>query len=273
MTSKLILPGIIGVTSLCLIFLLSPLSLATNPITASDDFESGTVSGAKWNVWTCNCSTTTTVRTNSQGGKDLARISTQWAGLSWIANTFSADQFSEIQLSPDWNPNALIQVYVRRRASDVARYAFHYDPENGLNQWQIKYDGVPTPQVRLVATNNNYPAPKAGGSIRIEVSGSNPPTIKGFHKCASCSNFTEVASAVDSNASAINIAGPPGVVSRDRADIPANVTYPALLVSRWSGGDLANPSPSPSASTKIGDIDGNGKIDIFDYNILLTNFG
>ena len=158
-------------------------------ITASDDFESGTVSGVKWNVWTCNCSTTTTVRTNSQGGKDLARTSTQWAGLSWTANTFSADQFSEIQLSPDWNPNALIQVYVRRRASDVARYAFHYDPENGLNQWQIKYDGVPPPQVRLVATNNSYPAPGAGDSIRIEVAGSNPPTIKGFHKCASCSNL------------------------------------------------------------------------------------
>ena len=46
-----------------------------------------------------------------------------------------------------------------------------------------------------------------------------------------------------------------------------------MLVSQWNGGDLANPSPSPSASTKIGDIDGNGKIDIFDYNILLTNFG
>lgn len=33
---------------------------------------------------------------------------------------------------------------------------------------------------------------------------------------------------------------------------------------------LASPSPSP---VKPGDIDGNGKVDIFDYNILLTNFG
>ncbi len=31
-----------------------------------------------------------------------------------------------------------------------------------------------------------------------------------------------------------------------------------------------NPSPSPA---KPGDIDGNNKVDIFDYNILLTNFG
>ncbi len=32
-------------------------------------------------------------------------------------------------------------------------------------------------------------------------------------------------------------------------------------------------SPSPIASIKPGDVDGNGKVDIFDYNILLTNFG
>jgi hypothetical protein len=30
------------------------------------------------------------------------------------------------------------------------------------------------------------------------------------------------------------------------------------------------PSPSP---VKPGDIDGNNKVDIFDYNLLLTNFG
>ncbi len=33
-----------------------------------------------------------------------------------------------------------------------------------------------------------------------------------------------------------------------------------------------SPSPSPS-TTKPGDVDGNNKVDIFDYNILLTNFG
>lgn len=35
-----------------------------------------------------------------------------------------------------------------------------------------------------------------------------------------------------------------------------------------------SPSPSPSISPiKIGDLDNNNKVDIFDYNILLTNFG
>ncbi len=33
------------------------------------------------------------------------------------------------------------------------------------------------------------------------------------------------------------------------------------------------PSPSPSISLKPGDIDGDNDVDIFDYNILLTNFG
>jgi hypothetical protein len=32
-------------------------------------------------------------------------------------------------------------------------------------------------------------------------------------------------------------------------------------------------SPSPTTSVKPGDIDGNGKIDIFDYNALLSDFG
>ena len=36
---------------------------------------------------------------------------------------------------------------------------------------------------------------------------------------------------------------------------------------------VASASPSPIASVKTGDIDGNGKVDIFDYNVLLTNFG
>ncbi len=34
-----------------------------------------------------------------------------------------------------------------------------------------------------------------------------------------------------------------------------------------------SPSPSPAASAKPGDIDGNNKVDIFDYNQLLTDFG
>lgn len=44
------------------------------------------------------------------------------------------------------------------------------------------------------------------------------------------------------------------------------------IISSSSPSPTVIPSPVPSPSAKIGDIDGNGKIDIFDYNILLTNF-
>jgi hypothetical protein len=35
---------------------------------------------------------------------------------------------------------------------------------------------------------------------------------------------------------------------------------------------LVSPSPSPSAARKIGDINNDGKIDIFDFNILIGDF-
>jgi hypothetical protein len=38
-------------------------------------------------------------------------------------------------------------------------------------------------------------------------------------------------------------------------------------------GSCTVPLPAASASGKVGDIDGNGKIDIFDYNLLLSNYG
>ncbi len=56
-----------------------------------------------------------------------------------------------------------------------------------------------------------------------------------------------------------------------------------LFVIPASTTPTTSPTPSPSApisapvtpqpSTKPGDLDGNNKVDIFDYNILLTNFG
>lgn len=58
-----------------------------------------------------------------------------------------------------------------------------------------------------------------------------------------------------------------------------------ILVFKYSGtvasappSPAASPSPSPSivaspSPIKPGDLDGNSKVDIFDYNILLTNFG
>lgn len=57
---------------------------------------------------------------------------------------------------------------------------------------------------------------------------------------------------------------------------PTASTLPSVSPSVAASPSVSTaPSPSPSAmaSVKPGDIDGNGKIDIFDYNLLLTNFG
>ena len=58
--------------------------------------------------------------------------------------------------------------------------------------------------------------------------------------------------------------------SPSRSPSPSPSASPSLQPS-----PTPTPSPSltPSPSAKPGDIDGNNKVDIFDYNILLTNFG
>lgn len=59
---------------------------------------------------------------------------------------------------------------------------------------------------------------------------------------------------------AVNVIGPAPLIS------PSPTATPAASVIVSS--PISTPSP-----LKPGDIDGNGKVDIFDYNILLTNFG
>jgi hypothetical protein len=61
-------------------------------------------------------------------------------------------------------------------------------------------------------------------------------------------------------------------------NITASVSVsPAPTITPSPSAPISAPvSPSPVSSpspVKAGDIDGNGKVDIFDYNILLTNFG
>lgn len=63
-----------------------------------------------------------------------------------------------------------------------------------------------------------------------------------------------------------------GVVVNTPAPSPTPVVSSSPLPTASS--PISAPvSPSPVPSVKLGDIDGNGKVDIFDYNILLTNFG
>ena len=80
---------------------------------------------------------------------------------------------------------------MRRRASDNARYGFHWNDESTF-KWEIKFDGVPTAQTRIVGSAAGT-APQLGDTLRVEARGN---VIKGFH------NGVEVVSATDTDQSA-----------------------------------------------------------------------
>lgn len=108
-------------------------------------------------------------------GRWLGLVSGRFALLSWAASV-PADQFSEAQIVAGADEGERMDkgVFVRRR-SDGARYQFHYDT-NGTEaeprpHWQLKYDGVPTPQTRILASNLSARAPVAGDTLRIEAQG------------------------------------------------------------------------------------------------------
>jgi len=81
---------------------------------ASDDFERGTL-GANWTRF--GGSAAEIVNGHDLGAPDPAN----WCFVGWTASTFDTDQFSEIMLASGKPDTMLIQVYVRRRASDLAR--------------------------------------------------------------------------------------------------------------------------------------------------------
>lgn len=146
--------------------------------------------------------------------------------VAWAADTFLADQFSEALISPARADSMLLQVFVRLRTSDNARYGFHWSNYFG-GRWEIKYDGVPTPQTRILASLS-APEPQPGDRIRIEARGS---TISAYH------NGVLILTADDTEPQAITGAGPLGMVFRFTTEVPA--TYPQSVVEEWSGGDLA----------------------------------
>lgn len=181
---------------------------------ATDDFERSTL-GSDWNNFTGNAG----IVNNS----DLGILFGNMAGIEWNATTSGGYQFSEALLSLDKFANVLTQVFVRRRASDRARYAFHWNPEKTPAQWEIKFDGVPTESTRILASSTAS-GPDAGDTIRIEVSGT---TLKGYH------NGVEIITATDTAPNAI-ADGKPGVVARPRRD--TTISYPAPVFESWAGG-------------------------------------
>lgn len=169
-------------------------------------------------------------------GSDLGKPASAWVFVGWTASEFAADQFCEAVIADGRPDTMLTQVYVRRRTSDLARYGFHFNDENedgtGIAnpRWEIKYDGVPTAQTRILAS---VPAtmPQPGDTLRIEVRGTSPVLIKGFH------NGVEVVSAADSAHQRITTSGVVGMVSRLRR---GGYTAPpnSPVFASWRGGSL-----------------------------------
>jgi hypothetical protein len=187
---------------------------STAAVIVSDDFERASL-GSNWRVHFGSAGIV--------GGSDLGLLSGTFALLSRAASG-PRDQFSEAQVSANAD-KADKGVFVRRRASDAARYQLHYDT-NGTDadprpHWQIKYDGVPTAKTRILASNFSARAPVPGDVLRIEAEGRE---IRGYL------NGKLVLSARD----AAIPAGTAGVALLKLG----GVTAPTAIFERWLGGSL-----------------------------------
>lgn len=198
----------------------------------SDNFERPTL-GSNWTVNVGNVGIV--------NQSDIGLTAQSGAGItSWTGSTLTADQFSEATIASDIINNMLTQVFVRRRTTDSARYAFHYNkgPDVVTPRWEIKYDGVPTAQTRILVSST-VAQPSPGDILRLEVSGSNPVLLKGYQ------NGALILSTSDSAATAI-VSGQPGVTFR--LALETTTTYPSPVFESWSGGNLAAPAPTPAPS-------------------------
>lgn len=193
---------------------------------AQDDFERASLGGDWIRISGSNAEIV--------NGSDLGTPTNVWLFVGWTASAFAADQFCEAVIANGRPDTMLTQVYVRRRTNDLARYGFHFNDENkdgtgiGNPRWEIKYDGVPTSQTRILAS---VPAamPQPGDSLRIEVRGTSPVLIRGFH------NGVGVISAQDAAHQRITTSGMVGMVSRLRRGGYTAPPNSPVFASWWGG--------------------------------------
>jgi hypothetical protein len=105
------------------------------------------------------------------GGSSLAR---------WGANGFGPDQFSEVVVGTlDGNTFDIfrgLQVFARMQLQGTPwRYGFHYF--SNTRTYQIKYDGGPSAETRILAESAVEPLPVPGDRFRIELVGD---TVRGY---------------------------------------------------------------------------------------------
>jgi hypothetical protein len=190
-----------------------PAALA--PLDAVDEFERAEL-GANWSV--VSGSAAGIVAGRDFGALFLGPVSVDWA------TDLGANQFSEVIIAGGKDANMLVQVHVRKQASTRARYGFHWNPEHTPAQWEIKFDGVPTAQTRILASAAGD-GPANGDVIRIEAYGRE---IRGYH------NGRLVLAATDSAADAVLISGGAGITARPKTGTVTS--YPAPIAARWRGG-------------------------------------
>jgi hypothetical protein len=187
----------------------------------TDNFERASL-GANWTVPLGNAGIV--------GSSDLGALG--FVGVHivlWAGAAPGADQFAEATVSTEIDAQMQSQVFARRRSADAARYGFHYDFENVPPRWEIKYDGVTTPNVKILASDSAPAAPQPGDRLRIEVRGSATVNIRGFH------NGLKILDVDDSSAERI-ATGPPGLVFR--AFVGSSLTYPSKVFEDFAAGTL-----------------------------------
>lgn len=115
---------------------------------AIDKFERSVGLGSNWTVYFGGSAIT--IIADSDIG--ISNSSTLFGIAAWTGSNFEANQYSEAIISSEKIDSMWAQVFVRRRTSDAARYAFHWSDRDGKipGLWDIKYDGVPTPQTRIL---------------------------------------------------------------------------------------------------------------------------
>lgn len=153
---------------------------------------------------------------------DLAILAKGLGLVSWARPGVGADQFGEAKVAADAAPGSVIQVFVRRRTKDGARYGFHFNPRSA--KWEIKLDGVPTARTRILGSADGARGPAPGDTIRLEIRGK---ALKGF------TNGKEILSVEDTGDDAIS-SGAPGLAFFTRE----GTAYPAPVFAEWKGGTL-----------------------------------
>jgi len=95
------------------------------------------------------------------------------------AVVLGGDQFAQMEIALGMPSFMLGQVFVRFRSTDNARYGFHYNGDSGKDRWEIKYDGVPTAQTKILASINGISF-SGGDRLRFRATGRDPVVLSAY---------------------------------------------------------------------------------------------